>query len=50
MMFISPNNPFTSKETYKQGNSKEFKNGMHTHMHAFIFLFRKVFVNPNFDD
>src|SRR3954467_14632753 len=23
---------------------------MHTHMHAFMISFRKVFVNPNFDD
>ena len=50
MMFISPKNPFTSKGTHKQGGSKEIKIGMYTHMHAFIFLFRKVFVNPKFDD
>ena len=50
MMFISPKQHFTSKETHKQGGSKEIKIGMHTHMHASIFLFRKVFVNPNFSD
>ena len=50
MMFISPKKHFTSNETIKQGGFKEFQKSMHTHMHAFIILIRKVFVNPNFDD
>ena len=35
-----------SYDTYTE---KEFKI-MHTHIHAFMSLFRKVFVNPNLDD
>ena len=39
MMFISPKKHFTSKETPKHGNSKEFKMGcIHTCMLSYFYL------------